>query len=278
MRPILSDTSPAGLRKAIEADITATRLHNNDVPAEPHEEADVAWAAPTGGSDMRGVVTRAAFEDATVERRLDELLRAIDAHDSPLLWWYEAGQRPGDLRERLLARGFFSVGDTAAMALDLGRLEPGAGDPDGVRIEPVDDLDGVDAYVAVVIRNMELDHPPVAPDAAAIRRRYIGGRLGNDPLSKRFVAYVDGAPVATSRVSTAGGVAGLYTVVTMPEARGRGIGRAMTLRALTAGREAGMRIAALQATDMGRRIYERLGFEEQFRYELLARRRASKHG
>jgi predicted acetyltransferase len=74
----------------------------------------------------------------------------------------------------------------------------------------------------------------------------------------------------------AGGAAGLYTVVTMPEARGLGIGRAMTLTALLAGREAGMLIGALQATEMGRRIYARLGFEELFRYKLLTRPRAAR--
>ena len=143
--------------------------------------------------------------------------------------------------------------------------------PDATRIDPVDDPAAVDAYVSVVIREMEIDHWPVPPDAGRIRTDYIRSRLGDDPLSRRFVAFLDGEPVATSRLSMAGGVAGLYTMVTLPHARRRGIGLAMAHRALLAGREAGMRIAVLQATDMGFPIYLRLGFEELFTYEMLAR-------
>jgi len=276
MRPILTDTSPDGLRAAIDADIVASRLYNGDVPLEAHEEADVAWAIATDGRLVRPVVAWASFEPASVERRLDELLAVVDERRGRMLWWLAPHHAPSDLTARLLRRGFRHVDDTAAMAMDLARLPDVIEVPAGVRIELVDDADDVDAYVALLIREKEAAHPPMAPDAAAVRRRHINGRLGNDPDSRRFVARLDGQPVATSRLSMAGGAAGLYTVVTMPEARGLGIGRAMTLTALLAGREAGMRIGALQATEMGRRIYARLGFEELFRYKLLVRPRAAK--
>jgi GNAT superfamily N-acetyltransferase len=276
MRPILSDTSPDGLRAAIDADIVASRLYNGDVPLEAHEEADVAWAIATDGRLVRPVVAWASFEQASVELRLDELLAVVDERRGRMLWWLAPHHSPADLADRLLRRGFRQVDDTAAMAMDLARLPDAVEVPAGVRIELVDDTGDVDAYVGLLIREMEAAHPPVAPDAAAVRRGHIKGRLGNDPDSRRFVARRHGQPVATSRLSMAGGAAGLYTVVTMPEARGFGIGRAMTLTALLAGREAGMRIGALQATEMGRGIYARLGFEELFRYMLLARPRAAR--
>jgi ribosomal protein S18 acetylase RimI-like enzyme len=276
MRPILTDTSPDGLRAAIDADIVASRLYNGDVPLEGHEEADVAWAIATDGHLVRPVVAWASFGPASVERRLDELLTVVDERRGRMLWWLAPHHAPSDLAERLLRRGFRHVDDTAAMAMDLARLPDVVEVPAGVRIELVDDTDDVDAYVGLVIREKEAEHRPLAPDAAEVRRRHIIGRLGNDPDSRRFVARLDGYPVATSRLSMAGGAAGLYTVVTLPEARGLGIGRAMTLTALLAGREAGMRIGALQATEMGQRIYARLGFEELFRFKLMMRPRAAR--
>ena len=278
MRPILSDTSPDGLRAAIVADIIASRIGNMDVPLVGRQEPDVAWALPGEPSDVRAVVAWAAFEPATVERRLDEILAAVDARGATVLWWYSPDQGPEDLRERVLRRGFERVEDTAAMAMDLARLPDSVPPPDAARIDPVDDPAAVDAYVRVVIRAMEIDHWPMAPDAARIRTDHIRSLLGDDPLSRRFVAFLDGEPVATSRLSMAGGVAGLYTMVTLPHARRRGIGLAMAHRALLAGREAGMRIAVLQATDMGFPIYVRLGFEELFTYEMLARPRRDDAG
>ena len=275
-RPTLTDISPDGLRAAIEADIVASRLYNSDVPLEAHEEADVAWAIPTDGRLVRPVVAWAGFEPASVERRLDELLAVVDERRGRMLWWLAPHHMPTDLSERLLRRGFRQVDDTAGMAMDLARLPDVVEVPPGVRIELVDDANDVDAYVGLLIREKEATHPPVAPDAALVRLRHINERLGNDPDSRRFVARLHGQPVATSRLSMAGGAAGLYTVVTMPEARGLGIGRAMTLTALLAGREAGMRIGALQATEMGYGIYARLGFEELLRYRLLTRPRAAK--
>jgi ribosomal protein S18 acetylase RimI-like enzyme len=270
-RPTLTDLSADGLRAAIEADIVATRLYNQDIPLEAHEDPDVAWSVPVAGSEMRPIVAWSDFEPGAVEARLDDLLAVADARSSAFLWWLAPHHGPPDLGDRLLRRGFAQVDDTAAMAMDLDDLPPEEASPPGVRIELLDDADDIDTYVDLLMREMQHSHGVASTDARAIRRRHLLGKLGKDPDSRRFVAWLDGQPVATSRLSMAGGAAGLYTVVTMPEARGRGIGRAMTLRAFHAGRDAGMRIGTLQATDMGFRIYRKLGFEELFRYRMMVR-------
>lgn len=269
-RPTLTDVSPDGLRAAIEADIIATRLYNQDVPLEAHEEPDVAWSVPAEGSEMRPVVAWCNFEPDTVEQRLDDLIAVADARRAALLWWLAPHHGPPDLGDRLQRRGFAQVDSTAAMAMDLDRL-PEPSDLPGVRIKLLEDAADVDTYVDLLLREWQLSHPSTASDGGEVRRRHLLGKLGNDPDSRRFIAWLNGRPVATSRLSMTGGAAGLYTVITMPEARGRGIGREMTLRAIHAGREAGMRIGTLQATDMGLRVYSKLGFEELFRYRMMVR-------
>ena len=269
-RPTLTDLSRDGMRAAIEADIVATRLYNQDVPLEAHEEPDVAWSVPLEGSEMRPIVAWCNFEPDTVERRLDDLLAVADQRHAAFLWWLAPHHGPPDLGDRLQRRGFAEVDDTAAMAMDLDRL-PESADLPGVRIKLLEDATDIDAYVDLLVREWEQSHPSTPSGGREIRQRHLLGKLGKDPDSRRFIAWLDGRPVATSRLSMAGGAAGLYTVITMPEARSRGIGSQMTLRAMHAGREAGMRIGVLQATDMGYRIYSKLGFEELFRYRMMVR-------
>ena len=270
-RPILTDASRDGLLAGFRADLVATRLYNMDVPLIAHEEPDVAWAMPGVPSDMRGVVVWAAFEPATVEQRLDQLIAAFDARGTSVIWWYVPDHRPEDLRDRLERRSFHLRDDTAGMAMDLADLPDAVPAPDGVDIVKVDDPEAIARYVDVIIRSMAIDHPTLPANAAVVRADHIRSRLGEDSLSRRFVALLDGEPVATSRLSMAGGVAGLYTMVTLPHAQRRGIGASMAHRAMAAGRDAGMRLGALQATAMGYPIYKKLGFVEILRCHMLVR-------
>ncbi len=67
--------------------------------------------------------------------------------------------------------------------------------------------------------------------------------------------------MATSELTVApDGVAGLYSLATLKEFRGRGFGSAMTAHALSVARDLGMRGIALQASSDGLQIYERAGF------------------
>ena len=75
-----------------------------------------------------------------------------------------------------------------------------------------------------------------------------------------YIGYLDGAPVATSQLAVSYGIAGVHTVSTLPAYRGRGIGEAMTWRAVLDGRAEGCDAAYLQASEMGYPVYQRMGF------------------
>jgi len=81
-----------------------------------------------------------------------------------------------------------------------------------------------------------------------------------------FVGYVDGRPACTSALIATAGVAGVYWVATREEHRSRGYGAAITWEAVRAGRDRGCHLASLQASDMGRPVYERMGFVRDREY------------
>jgi GNAT superfamily N-acetyltransferase len=75
-----------------------------------------------------------------------------------------------------------------------------------------------------------------------------------------FVGYANGLPVATSAQMTRDDVVGVFFVATVPEARRRGYGAALTWAAVEAGRSEGAVVSYLHATPMGRSVYERMGY------------------
>ena len=88
-----------------------------------------------------------------------------------------------------------------------------------------------------------------------------------------YVGYLDGAPVASGLGWRTGRTIGVYAIATIPTARRRGYGAAMIARVVTDGLVAGCDVAALQASESGRPIYERLGFRVDVRYlSYLSRR------
>jgi GNAT superfamily N-acetyltransferase len=86
-------------------------------------------------------------------------------------------------------------------------------------------------------------------------------RFRDHPAVSMFVGYADGRPASTSCLITTGPVAGVYWVSTLEDFRGCGFGAAISAHAIRVGQSLGCNMATLQASPMGRTVYERMGFE-----------------
>jgi len=139
---------------------------------------------------------------------------------------------------------------------------PGPELPEGLEIVEKHGRDGRRDWAALAAEGFSFNATCIAAMAdceADIPEEILGGHV-------RYVGLYRGKPVAVSSLVMAGGFAGIYAVATLPEARGKGIGAAMTAHAMREGKKRGAREAALQASEMGYPVYRRLGFRTAFAY------------
>jgi hypothetical protein len=81
-----------------------------------------------------------------------------------------------------------------------------------------------------------------------------------DPRVSGHVAYLDGTAVSGCHVFVSAGFAGLYSGVTLPPARGRGLARAVLARCVNDGLGRGGRFTGGQSSDMGGPVWVKMGF------------------
>lgn len=131
-----------------------------------------------------------------------------------------------------------------------------------LEIRRATDAAGMDAHRQVVTAGFGWD--------AAVALGNACPDLLDRPECAVYVGYADGVPVASGMGWRTGRTMGVYSIATVEAARRRGYAAAMTARVVADGVAAGCDVAVLQASAMGRPIYERLGFETVVRYAAYA--------
>lgn len=139
------------------------------------------------------------------------------------------------------------------------RAEPRdrAGEPEQ-EIRRIADAAGINDHVVTAAAGFEMPE--------ALLSAIMGPALTAHPDVAVYVGYVDGRPVSTGLGFRTERTIGVYNIATVPDARRRGYGAAMTERIAADGVAAGCDVAILQASPMGLPIYERLGYRTVVEY------------
>lgn len=136
-----------------------------------------------------------------------------------------------------------------------------AGGPEiaaGYDIREVTDADGVEEHIQTAAAGFDMPE--------SILRGVMNLAMARHPAVAVYVGYFGEAPVATGLGVRTGPTIGVYNVSTVPAARRRGFGAAMTARIAVDGAAAGCEVAILQSSDMGYSVYERLGYRTVVKY------------
>jgi GNAT superfamily N-acetyltransferase len=192
------------------------------------------------------VVTAADATDAG----MDAAIRALQARGAPFYLVLRRGidDHFGSLAIDL---GLAQVADLLP-GMAVSPIPPAVDVPEGHEIRRIADAAGLDDHVRTLAEAFEIPEPIVRP--------WIGEELWRRNGCAVYVGYSDGQPVTTGFGVRSGTTIGVYNIATLEPARRRGYGAAMTARVAADGAAEGCDVAILQASEMGRPIYERLGF------------------
>lgn len=267
MSYILEELSQEAVTEAMEGNLRTyfKSLAEGSARIAFHEEDDVKWYVSGVPFPLLNGVTCAKLEPGTEDRRIDEILAEFKAAQMPMLWWSGPATRPQDIGSRLTARGLMMAGAPPGMAMDLTKLDAIEAPPTGVTIKRLDSDAMLEGYRHVLQQAFGAGVPDFVTAVYYDIFKNIGYDEGGDV--QNYLAYLDGEPVAACTVAYGAGVAGIYNVATVEEARGRGIGRAVTLTPLFDAQHRGYRVGVLEASEMAYNLYKQLGFEEYCRIE-----------
>ncbi len=229
-------------------------------------EPDVFWYTSDLFYPMFNGAFGPKFAAGEVASRTHQVLDELMANGKPFLWHTDPGNDDQDMIEVLLGRGLEPLDASAGMHLSLADHAQGEEAlPPGVTVQRIADAsagssDGTphraDAATGVIAQvfgippefttlTCEMMFAPQPDTGAAL--------LG-------VLASQDGSPVGAGTLAITDGTAGLYNIAVLEQARGQGIGRAVTTELLRLASEHDCRDAVLTSSEMGHPLYQRLGF------------------
>lgn len=210
--------------------------------------------------DLLNVVLQARLAPDGAEAAVDTVLQRMQQSGLPHIWWVTDVSQPSNLGTLLRDRGMQQLEDAPGMANDLAAnagLFEGASAGD-LELRPVRTQAAMDDWLAAFSPSFEL--PAALHEDVA--RLFRAAPYGTPGQLEHVVGYDDGIPVACGTLLVDAGVAGIYNVGTVEQARRRGAGRQVTAYLLQSAAARGLEHAVLEATPIGAGVYRRLGFRD----------------
>jgi ribosomal protein S18 acetylase RimI-like enzyme len=252
--------TPAML-EAIEANLAEEMMSlGRDIPeGEVHEDGELYWFI-TGRPYPNGVTrTYLARDDqAYVEAKILATRDYFQARGVGLNWAVGPMTRPSNLGTYLEKYGFSHRHEDTIMAIDMQAIHEDLPVPAELVIQECRNSEMLRSWFPVAMRGFDATEE----DTANYYNNYVKLGFGTGKSWHHYVGWLHNEPVGVATLLLHAGVAAIYGVAVLPEARRQGVGAAMTLHVLREARALGYQIALLTPSKMGIGIYRRIGFQE----------------
>ncbi|NHJ31997.1 MAG: GNAT family N-acetyltransferase [Asgard group archaeon] len=202
-------------------------------------------------SILNGVIDT-KIEESNIFNIIDEIVSHFKEKQLPFVWLTSELTTPRNLAENLEKKDF-TIARNPGMALNLNRIKKLNSSLPNLEVFKVTDLTSAKKFAMVSEKVYGLsEEGSMAELKSSI----------NDELFNFYLALIDGKPVGISGVYYYCGVAGIYMVGVLEEARGKGIGTTITYAPIYDAKELGYEWAVLYSSELGFNVYKRMGFEQ----------------
>jgi len=259
LRTILRDHSEERIIPAIEENLAAWlpifgrlgEYHENNPAGVRRSITDIPFPLLNSIMDAR-------LGQEQVEQVIQAVLADASRLKVPLLWWIGPSTLPADLGKRLEEHGFSLDDRDPGMAVDLTSLRGNVPAVENleIRLAENDDLQRQWGYAMAA----GFEVPPEADFVVTAWQRILK-MIDRDSVLV-FLGLMNGKPSSTSLLFPAAGVAGIYSVATIPGERRKGIAAALVQHSLLHARSLGYEIGVLESSSRGYNIYSNLGFQQ----------------
>lgn len=198
-----------------------------------------------------------AHANVTNGTTIADILQPYRTNRAPAVWFRLPQSQPEDLDHQLLATELTLTDVRPCMAGEIDKIP---NQENGANIIQVQEENQCRDWVQV----QSLSNGGFPPVVQEVYVDLMRASLNEDSSTKAFVAYENEQAAACSLLHLAAGVAGIYQVGTIPDARRKGYGTAITHAPLRYAAQRGYKISVLIATKMGKPVYQKMGFEKIF--------------
>ena len=223
-------------------------------------EGPELWWFYTGLPHLNGVtMTHLASNDKTyADEKITEALDFFSKRNTTTHWSISPATRPTDLTTHLQARGFAKVGEDINMAIALHTMNEETPSRPELVIKEIVDLETLKIHHDISMRGFD-STPEVAQ---TYYDNYVATGFGKEKPWHHYIAWHHETPVGIASLLLHAGIAGVYGIATLPEARKQNIGTALTYHTLQEARALGYRVAILVPSQAGLHMYRKIGFQE----------------